>query len=106
MLITRKKHCPRLTLHSESLDRVYLFKYLGVSISYNFCWSAHISDIVARAKRVIGLIYRKFYRLCNTSTLKKLYLTCSTDPRVLLPCLGSFPTQRYWNAWVCAKVCH
>jgi len=23
----------------------------------------------------IGLIYRKFYRLCNTSTLRKLYLT-------------------------------
>ena len=80
MLITRKKHCSLsnqfcLTLHSESLDRVYLFKYLGVSISYNFCWSAHILDIVARAKRVIGLIYRKFYRLCNTSTLTKLYLT-------------------------------
>jgi len=24
---------------------------------------------------VIGLIYRKFYHLCNTSTLRKLYLT-------------------------------
>ena len=70
MLITRKKHCSLsnqfcLTLHSESLDRVYLFKYLRVSISYNhnLRWSAHISDIVARAKRVIGLICRKFYRL-------------------------------------------
>jgi len=58
VLITRKKHCSLsnqfcLTLHSESLDRVYLFKYLGVSI---LCWSTHILDIVARAKRVIGLI--------------------------------------------------
>ena len=80
MLITRKKQCSIsnqfcITLYSESLNRVYLFKYLGITISYNLCWSEHISDIVARAKRVIGLIYRKFYRWCNTSTLKKLYLT-------------------------------
>ena len=81
MLITRKNHCSLsnqfcLTLHSESLDQVYLFKYFGVSISYNLCWSAHISDIVARAKKkAIGLIYRKFYRLCCTSTLRKQYFT-------------------------------
>jgi len=73
MLIARKKHCSLsnqfcLTLHSEPLDWVYLFKYIGVPISYNLSWSTHISDIVARAKRVIGLIYKKFYRLCNTST--------------------------------------
>ena len=66
MLITRKKQCSIsnqfcITLYSESLNRVYLFKYLGITISYNLCWSEHISDIVARAKRVIGLIYRKFY---------------------------------------------
>ena len=80
MLITRKKLCSIssqfcITLYSEPLDRVYHFKYLGITISYNLCWSAHISDIVARAKRVIGLIYRKFYCLCNTATLQKLYLT-------------------------------
>ena len=80
MLITRKKLCSIssqfcITLYSEPLDRVYHFKYLGITISYNFCWSAHISDIVARAKRVIGLIYRKFYCSCNTATLLKLYLT-------------------------------
>ena len=50
-------------------------KYLGITVSYNLSSSEHISDIVARAKRVIGLIYRKFYHLCNTSTLRKPYLT-------------------------------
>ena len=80
MLITRKKQCSIsnqfcIALYSESLDRVYLFKYLGITIFYNLCWSEHISDIVARAKRVIGLIYRKFYSWCNTSIFRKLYLT-------------------------------
>ena len=42
MLITRKKLCSILsqfciTLYSEPLDRVYHFKYLGITISYNLC---------------------------------------------------------------------
>ena len=80
MLITRKRRCSLsnqfcLTLQSVPLDRVFQFKYLGVIICHNLCWSAHISDIAARSKKIIGLIYRKFYRFCNTITLRKLYLT-------------------------------
>ena len=80
MLITWKRRCSLsnqfyLTLQSVPLDRVYLFKYLGVLISHNLSWSAHISDIVARSKKIVGFIYRKFYRFCNTNTLRKLYLS-------------------------------
>ena len=37
--------------------------YLGVSISCNLCWSACFGHCGKR----------KFYRLCNTSTLRKLF---------------------------------
>ena len=80
MLITRKRRCSLSnqfcpTLQSVPLDRVFQSKYLGVIICHNLCWSAHISEIAARSKKIIGLIYRKFYRFCNTITLRKLYLT-------------------------------
>jgi len=53
-------------LQSVALDRIYVFKFLGVLISHNLRWSAHISDIVARSKKIVGLIYKKFYHYCNT----------------------------------------
>ena len=74
MLITRKRRCSFsnqfcLTLQSVPLDRVYLFKYFGVLISHNLCWSTHISDIVARSKKIVWLNFRKFYCFYSTNTL-------------------------------------
>ena len=64
----------QLQQHQKSLQHG-LFGLKVSSISHNLCWSAHISDIVARSKKIVGLIYRKFYHFCNTNTLHKLYLS-------------------------------
>ena len=62
-----------LLLNSESLEEVAQFKYLGVTITDDLSWSKQVSSVVSKARRILGMIYRKFYRFCGTSTLLRLY---------------------------------
>ena len=61
-----------LLLNSESLE-VAQFKYLGVTLTDDLSWSKQVSLVVSKARRILGMIYRKFYRFCGTSTLLRLY---------------------------------
>lgn len=36
-------------------------------------WSPHINNLCAKARRLIGLLYRRFYKHANSSTLLQLY---------------------------------
>ncbi len=49
--------------------------YLGLLISSDFSWSGHIDNICSKAKRILGLLYRRFYRHSNEQTLRQLYLS-------------------------------
>ena len=62
-----------LFLNNDSLEEVTQFKYLGVIITDDLSWSKQVSSVVSKAKRILGTIYRKFYRFCGTSTLLRLY---------------------------------
>ena len=64
-----------LLLSNIPFDRVYSFKYLGLILSCNLSWSSHINDVVKRAKRIVGLLYRQFYSLSSSKTLLSLYTT-------------------------------
>ena len=66
---------PSLLLSNIPFERVYSFKYLGLILSCNLSWSKHITCIIKRAKRLIGLIYRQFYSLSSPKTLLSLYTT-------------------------------
>ena len=43
------------------MERVELFKHLGVIVSSDLSWSNHITSICAKAKRILGLLYRKYH---------------------------------------------
>ena len=62
-----------LFLNNDSLEEVTQFKYLGVTITDDLSWSKQVSSVVSKARRILGMIYRKFYRFCGTSTLLRLY---------------------------------
>ena len=64
---------PALTLYGEPLEKVSLYKYLGVTITKDLSWSTHIDQISSKAHRIIGLIYRQFYTWSSHSTLLQLY---------------------------------
>ena len=54
-----KDTLPTMTLNHQPLDNVQQYKYLGVILSYNLCWSHHIQAICMRARKVLGIIYPK-----------------------------------------------
>ena len=77
MLLSRKKnpsHPPALKLGSSALDRVHSYRYLGVLLTSTLCWSEHINEICSRAKRMVGLLYRRFYQNTSPQSLFQLYI--------------------------------
>ena len=67
-------YLPPLLLNHVSLERVYSFKYLGLQFSPSMSWSNYISQVIKKAKRMLGLIYRHFYK-SSSKTLLSLYVT-------------------------------
>ena len=78
MLLSRKrtKSCPppSLLLDGTILTQVSNYKYLGITITSDLSWSLHISCICNKARRLVEMLYRHFYKNSNSHTLLKLYL--------------------------------
>ena len=66
---------PLLYLNQSPIDRVFSYKYLGLIFTPTLSWSKHISFIIKKARKVLGLIYRNFYRHSSTETILHLYVT-------------------------------
>lgn len=75
MLFTRKHtvHRQSLTLNGRQLSYVDQYKYLGLIFCPNISWSEHINLICNRARRLIGLLYRRFHEYSTSPTLLQLY---------------------------------
>ena len=76
MTISRKqnKSYHPLQLGDAKLEQVHSYKYLGVMISSNLSWADHIHSTCLKAKRLVGMLYRKFYINTDSEVLFKLYL--------------------------------
>ena len=66
MVISRKRNqynFHTILLGNEALELVQRYKYLGVTITSNlsYAWSEHINTKCIKAKKLIGLLYRRFY---------------------------------------------
>ena len=57
----------------KPLSKVSNFKYLGLNISQDLSWSHHIESVCKKARKLIGMLYRKFYKSCNSHTLHTLF---------------------------------
>jgi len=76
MLVTRKRESitpPTVKVNDLPLERVYSYKYLGILITSDLSWSAHVATICSKVRQQIGLLYRRFYKYSNMDTLKQLY---------------------------------
>ena len=65
---------PSLYLNNSPLELVTSFKYLGVVLSSNLSWSLHVHNICSKSRKLIGFLFRYFYRFSSPSVLFKLYL--------------------------------
>ena len=51
------------------------YKYLGLLLSSNMSWSAHIESVCRKARQILGLLYRRFYSSADSDAIKQLYLS-------------------------------
>ena len=77
LLISRKR-IPTLPdvplmINGNAINNVIAVKYLGAILTSNFSWSNHISPISSKARKLIGVLYRKFYHHSDPQTLLRLY---------------------------------
>ena len=62
-------------LNGIPFERVELFKHLGHVISSDLSWSNHITSIGAKAKRILGSLYRQYYNHVEGHVLEQLYIS-------------------------------
>ncbi len=80
MLISRKRngnispHIP-ISLNGLALESVPVFKYLGLMLTSDLSWSKHIQDTCTKAKKILGVLYRRFYQHADERTLRQLYIS-------------------------------
>ena len=69
ILISRKRNRmnnpPAITINGQMLETVYTFKYLGLLLTSDLSWSKHIEGICTKTKKILGLLYRRFYQHAN-----------------------------------------
>ena len=66
---------PSLTVDSNPLKHVQSYKYLGVLMTADLTWFAHLQVISTKAKKLLGMFYRRFYSNSTSTctTMLKLY---------------------------------
>ena len=61
--------------YRTSMQGVDCYKYLVLLISSNLSSAAHVDSICSKTKKILGLLYRRYYKSANQDTIKQLYLS-------------------------------
>ena len=74
IVISQKRKPPttQVSIFGSSIKQVFSIRYLGVTMSSDLSWSAHIQATCCSAKRLLGFLYR-FFREASGQCLSYLY---------------------------------
>ena len=78
MIFTRK-HQPTFPTSDlyvndhHALVKTDHYKYLGLNLSPDLSWSHHIDLICTKTRKLVGMLYRNFYKYSSSPTLLKVY---------------------------------
>ena len=77
LLLSRKRllsiPLPSLTVGDASLTQVSCYRYLGVLITSDLMRSSHITNICNKTRRLVGILYRNFYKFSSPDTMPGMY---------------------------------
>ena len=86
MLISCKRNRmtnpPTITINGNTLETVPTFTYLGLLFTSELSWSRHIEGVCTKAKKILGLLYRRFYQHADQQTLRQLYNISIVQPHM------------------------
>ena len=91
LLTCKVNTMPHLFLNNDLIEEVRSYKYLGVTVSTDLKWNMHITSICQRSKKLLGIMYRRFYDSVDAVFLSRLYLSLV---RPILECARDPYTQR------------
>ncbi len=74
MVVSRKRSPPHpvILLHGQPAEHVKKFKLLGVMITSDMPWGTRIDSVTAKAKKLLGFLYKTF-KEAGPTCLAKLY---------------------------------
>ena len=78
MVVSRKRSSitpASLILQGHYLECVECFKYLGLLLSTDLSWTAHVETVCSKAKKLLGLLYRKYYQYAEPQILFQLNIS-------------------------------
>ena len=79
MIVSRKTNLSTpsspLLLEGHPLDQVEMFQYLGVLLSHDLTCGEHVQSTCKKARKILGLLYRRFYNNAPGNSLLQLYLS-------------------------------
>ena len=86
-------------LGSAALKRVDSEVDLGITLTSNLCWNMHISKIVSKANKMLGVLRRTRHLLTLCDVRRTLYLSLVKPNYVAQPNYGRRPSLSTKHNW-------
>ena len=62
-----------LSIDDLPLEKVDVYKYLGVYLTSDLCWSVHIDKICAKSEKLVGMFHCRFFSSMDSESCRLLY---------------------------------
>ena len=110
MVVSRKRSDitpPSLIMLGHHLEHVECFKYLGLLLSTDLSWTAHVESVCSKARKLLGLLYRKYVlSICwTTDPTPVVHIPGTSTLRICQSSMESLPADKYKHTRGGSEIC-